>query len=44
MSQADSKVNKPSVLSSEDILIYLNEHPEFLQQHPEILENQALDH
>ena len=44
MSQADSKVNKPSVLSSEDILIYLNEHPEFLQQHPQILENQALDH
>lgn len=44
MSQADSKVNKPSVLSSEDILIFLNEHPEFLQQHPEILENQALDH
>ncbi len=44
MSQADSKVNKPSVLSSEDILIYLNEHTEFLQQHPEILENQALDH
>jgi hypothetical protein len=44
MSQADSKVNDPSVVSSDDILVYLHEHPEFLQQHPEILEHQALDH
>ncbi|MDP6968230.1 MAG: DUF484 family protein [Gammaproteobacteria bacterium] len=44
MKQADSKVTGPSALSSDDILVYLHEHPEFLQQHPEILEHQALDH
>ena len=52
MSQAKSKLTKPSadggggdsVLSNEDILVFLREHPEFLQQHPQALEHQILDH
>lgn len=51
MSQAKSKLTKSStteggdsVLSNEDILVFLREHPEFLQQHPQALEHQILDH
>lgn len=49
MSQAESTpqtdlIETTKVVSSEDVLAYLREHPEFLQQHPAALENQLLDH
>lgn len=49
MSQAESKtsaalVETTQVVSSENVLAYLREHPDFLQQHPSALENQTLDH
>lgn len=49
MSQAESTqhtelMETTKVVSSEDVLAYLREHPDFLQQHPVALENQLLDH
>ncbi len=50
MSQAESKAQTKlieettKVVSSEDVLAYLREHPDFLQQHPAAIENQQLDH
>ncbi len=47
MSQAESPntdVAENTALNSDDILAYLREHPEFLQQYPQALEHQRLDH